>query len=87
MHPPFRMYFAVMLLQNTQEGIYIKYRATGNDSNLTRRKCKTKVIIRELMYADDFDLVSHSEAGLHSFLTNFQGTSLESQTQELISQS
>ena len=49
------------------EGVYIRTRSDGKLFNIARLRAKTKtlkVLIRELLFADDAALASHSEAGL-----------------------
>ena len=49
------------------EGVYIRTRLDGKLFNIARLRAKTKtlkVLIRELLFADDAALASHSEAGL-----------------------
>ena len=60
-----------MLLQyafpDCSEGVYIRRRADGRLFNIARLRAKTKtleMLIRELLFADDAALASHSEAGL-----------------------
>ena len=60
-----------MLLQyafaDSSDGVYIRTRADGKLFNIARLRAKTKtfeVLIRELLFADDAALASHSEAGL-----------------------
>lgn len=58
--------------QNSEEGIYIKCRTRGNVFNLIRLKFRTKVlasIIREHLYVDDGDIVSHSERCLEPHIS------------------
>ena len=63
--------FFSMLLQyafaDSSDGVYIRTRADGKLFNIARLRAKTKtfeVLIRELLFADDAALASHSEAGL-----------------------
>ena len=76
----FAIYFAAMLevaFKDNTSGIYIRYRTTGKVFDLSRLRAKTKVsyaLIRDLLYADDADLVTHTEADLQSLLTAFDST-------------
>lgn len=76
----FAIYFAAMLqvaLKNITSGIYIRYRTTGNIFDLSRLRAKTRVshtLIRDLLYADDADLVSHTEEDLQSLVSAFDST-------------
>ena len=70
--------FFSMLLQHAfndcSEGVYIHTRADGNLYNIARLRAKTKVakvLIRELLFADDAALTSHSEGGLQQLVTCF----------------
>ena len=50
-----------------EEGVYVRSRQDGKLFNLSRLRARTKthvVLIRELLFADDAALTSHSEAGL-----------------------
>ena len=65
--------FFSMLLQHAfndcSEGVYIHTRADGNLYNIARLRAKTKVakvLIHELLFADDAALTSHSEGGFSS---------------------
>ena len=66
----FRIFFS-MLLQNAfidcTEGAYVRTRSDGKLFNIARLRARTKayvVLIRELLFADDAALTSHSEEGL-----------------------
>ena len=73
----FAIYFAVMLLyafKDLDEGIYIRYKTTGSVFDLTRLKRNFDnfvALIRDLLYADDCDLVSHTERGLQLLVNCF----------------
>ena len=61
-----------MLLQyafvDCTEGVYVRTRSDDKLFNIARLRAKTKayvVLIRELLFADDAALTSHSEEGLH----------------------
>ena len=66
----FGIFFSVVLsyaFKNNEDGVFIHTRSDGNLFNLSRLKARTKVrkvLIRELLFADDAALVSHSESGL-----------------------
>ena len=63
----FSIYFAVMLehaFKYCDIGVYIRFRTSGKVFNLRRFNSKSKtfqIIVRELLYADDADLVAHTE--------------------------
>ena len=71
----FGIFFSVVLSHafrtNGDDGVYIHTRCDGNLFNLSRLKAKSKVrkvLIRELLFADDAALVSHSVAGLQRLI-------------------
>ena len=56
------------------EGVYLHTRSDGSLFNIARLKAKTlvcRVIVRELLFADDAALVSNTEEGLQSMLNKF----------------
>ena len=73
----FGIFFSVMLKQafgQSSEGVYLHSRSSGGLFNLSRLKAKTKRIeslIRELLFADDAAIVSHSEEELQSMMEKF----------------
>ena len=73
----FAIYFAITLLyafKDLDEGIYIRYRTSGSVFDirrLKRNKDNFFALIRDLLYADDCDLVSHTERGLQLLVTCF----------------
>ena len=62
----FNIFYSAMLLdafRNNDQGIHIKYRTDGGIFNLRRLQAKTKVtdlLARDLLYADDCALVTHT---------------------------
>ena len=54
----------------SEDGIFLHTRSHSNLLNLTHLRAKTKVHIRELLFADDATLAVHSEA-LQRFMTRF----------------
>ena len=66
----FALYFAAVFLlafANNTNGVHIRFRSTGGIFNIGKFRSKRKVIstfIRELLYADDCDLVTHTEQEL-----------------------
>ena len=79
----FAIYFAAMLqvaFRNETGGIQIRYRtdkSEGNVFKLARLRKENTVffsLVRDLLYADDADLVSHSLEGLQSLVTAFDTT-------------
>ena len=63
----FSIYFAVVLSYEFQDcdiGVYISFRTSGKVFNLRRFNTKSKTfqsLVRELLFADDADLVAHTE--------------------------
>ena len=65
---------SLIAFQNNDVGVYIRYRTTGQVFNLSRFRSKTNVftsLIRDLLYADDCDLLSHTEQELQSLMNCF----------------
>ena len=66
----FGIFFAVMIKQGfgtSKEGVYLHTRSDGMLFNLARLKAKTKIrktVIRDMLFADDAALVSHTEQQL-----------------------
>jgi Reverse transcriptase (RNA-dependent DNA polymerase) len=73
----FAMYFAVIFQKafaRGDVGVFVRYRTSGKLLNLRRLKAQSKaflVLIRDLLYADDCDLVAHSEADLQLLMDCF----------------
>ena len=73
----FNIYFAIVFLvafYENSDGIYIRYRTSGNVFNVRRLLFQRKVsssLVRELLYADDCDIVAHSEDELQCFMNHF----------------
>ena len=62
----FGIFFSMLFqhaFKDCSEGVYIHTRADGNLYNIAKTKT-TKVLICELLFADDAALTSHSEGGL-----------------------
>ena len=71
----FGIYLAALLKfafgEGESEGIYVRTRTDGDLFNIQRLRAKSKttvVLLRELLFADDSALVSHSNAGLQSLM-------------------
>ena len=67
------IYFAIVFYENS-DGIYIRYQTSGSVFNVCRQLSQTKVfssLVRELLYADDCDIVAHSEDELQCFRNHF----------------
>ena len=73
----YNIYFAIVFLvafYENSDGIYIRYRTSGNVFNVRRLLSQRKVsssLVRELLYADNCDIVSHSEDELQYFMNHF----------------
>ena len=73
----FGIFFSMLLhyaFNDSTEGIYLRTRSDGSLFNLARLKAKTlvrNVLVRELLFADDAALVSHTEDGLQCMLNKF----------------
>ena len=77
----FGIFFAVMLRQafgGSTDGIYLNTRSDGKLFNPSRLKAKTKVretLIRDMLFADDAALVSHTEPQLQALMDGFSRAS------------
>ena len=73
----FSIYFSVLLshaFQDLEAGVSIRFRSTGKVFNLRRFNTKSKnlkALIRELLYADDADFVTHTEEDLQLIIDRF----------------
>jgi len=77
----FAIYFGAMLQvafrDNSSAGIHVRYRSTGKLFNLRRMKAESKVfytVVRDILYADDADLVAHTQEDLQSLIDCFDST-------------
>ncbi|GAA6071721.1 uncharacterized protein LOC117871822, partial [Tachysurus ichikawai] len=70
----FAIFFSMLLqyaFKDCSEGVYIHTRTDGKLFNIARLRAKTKVtevLIRELLFADDAALTSHTEDGLQKLV-------------------
>ena len=70
----FSVFFSIVLndaFRDCNQGIYIRYRSSGKLFNIRRFAAKTKVLlalVRDLLYADDCDLVAHRESDMQCFM-------------------
>ena len=77
----FALFLTVVLMvlhQEIQEGVYIRTRSDGGLYNLARLKAKTKttkMLIRELLFADDTALVAHKPDQIQRMLDSFSEAS------------
>ena len=63
--------------KSSTDGVYLHSRSDGHLFNISRLRAKSKtrtVNIRDLLYADDAALVSHSEDGLQRLLDRFSNS-------------
>ena len=73
----FGIFFSVLLkyaFKDSTDGIFLHTRKDGGLYNTARLKAKTKVrkvLIREMLFADDAAVVSHTEEGLQNLITSF----------------
>ena len=73
----FGILFSLLLryaFSRTEEDIYIHTRSNGNLFNLSRLRAKSKVrkvLIREMLFANDIALTSHTETGLRDLIRRF----------------
>jgi hypothetical protein len=73
----FGIFFSMLLhhaFKDSTEGVYIHTRLDGKLYNIARLRAKTKVrmvLIREMLFADDAALVSHTEDGLQQLVSHF----------------
>ena len=70
----FGIFFSLVLrsaFETSTDGVYLHTRTDGKLFNLARLKAKTKirrVLIREMLFADDAALVAHTQDGLQSMM-------------------
>ena len=73
----FGIFFSLLLryaFHESDDGIFLHTRSDGNLFNLARLRAKTKVqqvLIREVLFADDAALTSHSEEALQRLISRF----------------
>ena len=73
----FGIFFSLLLqyaFQNSTEGVMLHTRHDGKLLNLARLRAKTrikKVLVREMLFADDAAFASHTEEGLQALIDNF----------------
>ena len=73
----FGIFFALLLKHSfgtATEGIYLRTRSDGKLFNLSRLKAKTKVrevLIRDMLFADDAALATHTQEELQSLMNRF----------------
>ncbi|KAI4888924.1 hypothetical protein NFI96_005934 [Prochilodus magdalenae] len=85
----FGILFSLLLryaFSQSEEGVYIHTRSNGSLFNLTRLRAKTKVrkvLIRELLFANDAALTAHTEAGLQELINCFSDACKEFSTLQL----
>ncbi len=73
----FGIFFSLLLrhaFSQSEDGVFIRTRSDGNLFNLARLRAKTKVrrvLIREMLFADDAALTAHTEDGLQRLISSF----------------
>ena len=73
----FGIFFAMLLKHafgDATEGIYLRTRSDGRLFNLTRLRAKTKVqdvLIRDMLFADDAAIATHTQQDLQSLMDCF----------------
>ena len=73
----FNTFFSMLLtyaFKESTDGIFLHTRKDGRLYNTARLKAKTKVrkiLIREMLFADNAAVVSHTEEGLQNPITSF----------------
>ena len=76
----FGIFFSLLLkhaFKSSTDGVYLHSRSDSHLFNISRLRAKSKrrtVNIRDLLYADDAALVSHSEDGLQRLLDRFSNS-------------
>ena len=79
----FGIFFSLLLsyaFRDSVDGIFIHTRSDGGLFNLSRLRAKTKVqkvLIRELLFADDAGIAAHSEAALQRLIDSFAAACTE----------
>ncbi len=70
-------FFSLLLrhaFSQSEDGVFIRTRSDGNLFNLARLRAKTKVrrvLIREMLFADDAALTAHTEDALQRLISSF----------------
>ncbi len=73
----FGIFFSLLLrhaFSQSEDGVFIRTRSDGNLFNLARLRAKTKVhrvLIREMLFADDAALTAHTEEALQRLISSF----------------
>ena len=79
----FGIFFSMVLLhafKESTDGVFLRTRSDGSMYNLSRLRAKSKtrtILIRELLFADDAALTSHTEEGLQRMLDKFSNACKE----------
>lgn len=73
----FGIFFALLLkhaFNSSEDGVYLHSRSDGSLFNLSRLRAKTKVrkvLIRDMLFADDAAIASHHQQGLQRLMDKF----------------
>ncbi|XP_068756587.1 uncharacterized protein [Montipora capricornis] len=79
----FGIFFSLLLsyaFRDSEDGIFIHTRSDGGLFNMSRLRAKAKVqkvLIRELLFADDAGIAAHSEAALQRLIDSFAAACTE----------
>ena len=81
----FGIFFSLLLshaFKSSSDGVYLHTRSDGKLFSIARLRAKTKVteiLIREMLYADDAALASHTEDGLQRLVDCIKKTNVRAQ--------
>ena len=70
----FGIFFDMLFKHTSTEGVYLHFRSNGKLFNISRLKAKSKtrkVFIRDMLFADDAALATHSEGQLQFLMNRF----------------
>ncbi len=79
----FALFFSLLLshaFSQSEDGVFIRTRSDGNLFNLARLRAKSKVhrvLIREMLFANDAALTAHTEEALQRLISSFARASDE----------
>ena len=81
----FSVFFSIVLndaFRDCNQEIYIRYRSSGKPFNIRHFAAKTKVLVALVrdLYADDCDLVAHTESDIQCFMDTYIHTYIHTHT-------